>query len=259
MKKNNGTIKSVKKLCNDFFRMEFSVDSDDGVIVSPGQFLTVKISNSSVPLLRRPFAFSGYNKLQNSASIVFQKKGISTEILSGKSPGDSMDFIGPLGNSFSVDAHSKKHYLLSGGIGLGPMLFLASELPLKRMDFTFVFGCRDKMFIPEDPEFSSYSPIIYTDNGSYGYQGRTTDFLNTLSDKELSEAMIYACGPMPMLKACHEFSCIKNIECQVCMEQTMACGVGACMGCVVASAKTPGFVRVCKDGPVFKSKDILWI
>lgn len=244
-----------EQISSDFFELtlDWSKFSQEPL---PGQFLTIRVSDDTSPLLRRPFAFSSYDHKSKNISLIYQKRGRGTEILVGKRDGDQVDCIGPLGNPFPL-VSSKLPVLIAGGIGLGPMLFLCKYFQEKSIEKQFIFGCRNKTFIPNLKSFSSCNPIICTDDGSQGFFGNVKEFL--LSDKipfNLEQSELFACGPTPMLKACHELSVMKNIQCYVSIEQIMACGVGACMGCAV---KTPtGYTRACTEGPVFKSQELLW-
>lgn len=224
----------------------------------PGQFITIRISDSSVPLLRRPFAFSEHSKEKNRASIIYQVRGAATEMLAGKKTGEFLDIIGPLGNTFQLPEKNKECIIVAGGIGLGPMLFAAHWLLTRGVAVTFIFGCKDQKAIPERNIFNNFDPVICTDDGSQGYKGTTVDYLNSCHKIESKDAMLLCCGPTPMLKGCHEFALKKKLLCQVSMEQVMACGVGACMGCVVKTRSASGYSRVCSEGPVFDSKEIIW-
>lgn len=262
----------------DFFSLQFSGSPRP----SPGQFFTIRVSDSTVPLLRRPFAYSGYDRNSGTASMIYQKRGPGTEVLAGKQPGDTLDIIGPLGKGFWEETRSEKRrvrseeppstfsststlfasastsILVAGGVGLGPILFLADHLRESGLGYTFVFGCRTKDQIPNLRQFREHRPVVCTDDGSDGFHGNTVQYLETLGEADLDGAALYTCGPTPMLKGCHLFAEKHKIPCQVSMEQTMACGVGACMGCVVKTKSEPGYARVCKEGPVFESKTIQW-
>lgn len=221
----------------------------------PGQFLAVRAEDSFTPLLRRPFAFSSFNK--NQASIIYQKRGPATEILSRKNSGDKIDIIAPMGNSFLENTGKNKTYILvAGGIGLGPMLFLGNLLKKQSKKFIFIFGCRTGNLIPSCRQLNELNAIICTDDGTKGFHGTVLDYLTEIDINCSFE--LYCCGPEPMLRACHFFSESKGITCRVSMEQIMACSIGACMGCVIKVKSKNGFARVCKEGPVFDSRNIVW-
>ncbi len=238
-----------------FLEMEFEWNTTQ--IPSPGQFLTIRVSEKTVPLLRRPFAFSSFDSQNKSCSIIYQKRGEATETLSQKRAGEKIDIIGPVGNGFPR-FEGKEALLVAGGIGLGPILFLSNSLRKAGIPTTLIFGCRSKSLKPVSPSFEREEPVICTDDGSEGFHGTTMDYLNSISRKAGPGSALFCCGPHPMLRACHNFSTKHQIPCYVSVEQVMACGVGACMGCVVKTVDPPGFKRACKEGPVFRSFELEW-
>ncbi len=251
-------ILTFQKLSKNFYLLKFKWSSENDTPL-PGQFFTIRVSDTTVPLLRRPFAFSNFDITGNTASFIFEKKGVGTEMLAAMGVNEELDIIGPLGNTFFQPQDDRPIILVAGGIGLGPMLFLAETLQRGNKVFNFVFGAKSKTLIPNQNIFKNINPVICTDDGSDGFSGTTIDYLKSINDDGiLNSGHLMACGPLPMLKACHEFALENSTSCQVSLEQTMACGVGACMGCVVKIKQEPGFARVCKEGTVFNSKDILW-
>jgi len=250
-------IHENRQITEDYYCLTFYWDPETDIPL-PGQFITIRVSESSVPLLRRPFALSEYNESEQKASIIYQKRGTATEILAGKHSKESLDIIGPLGNTFQVPSDIRKCVVVAGGIGLGPMIYTASWLLKQGFGINFIFGSKVKSGIPKKEDFGSIDPVICTDDGSEGFKGTTIDYLNSLHANELKESTLISCGPTPMLKGCHEYAQKHGIQCLVSMEQVMACGVGACMGCVVKVKQEPGFARVCSEGPVFNSQDIKW-
>ncbi len=247
-------IKSIKKIAKDFYSMTFSWVSKE--IPVPGQFITIRISEKNIPLLRRPFALSDYNPKKREASMIFQVRGVGTEMLAQKKAGEPLDILGPAGTAFKCDT-SGHTIIVAGGICLGPMLFTASYLQKQKKPATFIFGCKTSEHVPATRNFFSLNPVICTDDGSLGFRGTTIDFLNEQKSEKNCE--LFACGPQAMLKGCHEYALKHAIQCYVSLEQIMACGVGACMGCVVKTVHAPGYARVCTEGAVFNSRDIAWI
>jgi dihydroorotate dehydrogenase electron transfer subunit len=170
-----------------------------------------------------------------------------------------MDIIGPLGKPFPFPHAGQNALLVAGGIGLGPILFFASALIGAGIPCTMVFGCRSKENLPASAAFSALQPLICTDDGSAGFRGTAIDYCHdALSGAVDGRTAVYACGPHAMLKGCHEFARARGAVCHVSVEQIMACGVGACMGCAVRVNHAPGFVRACMEGPVFDSREIAW-
>jgi len=224
----------------------------------PGQFCTIRIAQSTVPLLRRPFAFSAFDPIEKIASIVFKKVGVSTEILAGKKCGDTVDIIGPLGNSFIGRQQTSKSILVAGGTGIGPVFFFKRFLRQQKASFLMVIGYPSKSGIPNFKEFEDETTTLCTEDGSKGFHGTVIDYLQTLPASYFQDTTLYCCGPSGMLKACNDLALDHDSECFVSLEQIMACGVGACMGCAVKVKGDPPFVRVCSEGPIFNSKTIAW-
>jgi dihydroorotate dehydrogenase electron transfer subunit len=256
MKHFTATILSNRPICSDFYEMSFAWDASAPAPL-PGRFFTVRISQDSVPLLRRPFAFSAFDATAGSAAMIYQKRGRGTEILTGRKTSDSLDVLGPLGKPFPLPGPGKKALLVGGGIGLGPVAFLARAIRSQGGDVRLVFGCRNSALVPDTHSFRHLSPTVCTDDGSTGFKGTTGDYLKSIEVSIDADTILYACGPMPMLRACHEVALRRGCSCVVSVEQVMACGVGACMGCAVKMADG-GYKRACIEGPVFDSKEIGW-
>ncbi len=242
-----------REIARDYYQLVFKTTTFGKGTVLPGQFLTIRISDSTAPLLRRPFAFSSWDN--DTASIIYQRRGPGTEALAGKHGGDKIDIIAPLGNSWPAPAAGETAVLVAGGIGMGPILFQAAAYKAEGISFKLIVGARTSAFLPSDGILEELDAVIATDDGSRGLQGTVSNALETL---KISKPHYYACGPHPMMKAVHDRAVIDDNPCTVSMEQTMACGVGACMGCVIQLTGTDRYARVCADGPIFDSREILW-
>jgi dihydroorotate dehydrogenase electron transfer subunit len=245
-------------LSENVFEMTFSWESDAPAPL-PGQFCTIRASKNTTPLLRRPFAFSAFDPIKKSASIIFKKLGIATEILAAKAAGDSFDIIGPLGNSFTECQQTSKKILIAGGMGFGPVYFWKQYLKRQKISSTMVLGSRTKAQLPDIVRGNDENIFLCTEDGSAGFKGTAVDYLASLPNDRFSETTLFCCGPFGMLKACAQFASANNIECYVSLEQIMACGVGACMGCAVKVQGNQSYARVCSDGPIFNSKMMTWI
>ena len=254
MKQFNSRIIRNEQISVDFFEMLFTWGDSAGV-PKPGQFLTFRVSQSNVPLLRRPFAFAGYDGSAGCASIIYQKRGRGTEILSAMQPKELIDVIGPLGNAFPVAGNQGESVAAAGGVGLGPILFLADNLNKRGIDTKFIFGCRSASLIPTAESFKNASPQICTDDGSAGFAGNVVQYINANIHTD-TNTIIYGCGPVPMLKGLHTLSQSAKSQYWASLEEMMACGVGACMGCAIPTAS--GYQCACKNGPVFNGGDIAW-
>jgi dihydroorotate dehydrogenase electron transfer subunit len=221
----------------------------------PGQFFTLRVSARYDPLLRRPFAFSGSSLDGGRVEALYQVRGPATEGLASLAPGARLDALGPLGSGFPVPRPGERSLLAGGGIGLGPVLYLARELAREAaLPFAAVFGFRTAASIPR-LDFPAGSTLA-TDDGSAGFHGTAGDWLTSLPAGAATR--LYACGPGPMLAALAALARERDWEASLSAEQWMACGVGACMGCAVRRADGQGYLRACADGPVFGRDEIDW-
>lgn len=253
MKQFASIIRSNRPLAEGTWMMDFEWKGPSAPL--PGQFFSLRSGSGTDPLLRRPFAFSGYDPQSGSASFIYLRRGRTTEQLSSLAEGAPLDILGPLGRPFSPAADGKpcRSVLLSGGIGLGPILFLHSTLRKAGQEILFLYGARTGALVPATalpPE-----TIVCTDDGSLGERGTVLDAMERRGWEAGDRA--YACGPGPMLKALASSCLAAGRPCIVSVEQHMACGVGACMGCAVPAAGG-GYLRACADGPVFNAEELSW-
>ncbi len=212
----------------------------------PGQFVNIRTNDSFSPLLRRPIGISDvYGDLLTLMILI---KGLGTNNLLLKQPGDFLNIIGPLGNGFpEVD---RKVLFAAGGIGIAPFLFLSKQYP----GSTLLLGIKNMDFLPELVEFEKYCNIqTATEDGSIGKKGTVIDLL---AQYDLSEYTVFACGPNPMLHAISKL--LKNCPSAAAyysVETIMGCGIGACKGCVIENTEGD-YKLVCKDGPVFRWNEV---
>lgn len=268
-----------RRLSADFFRMELAWEPGAGRPL-PGQFLTLRAGEGSAPLLRRPFAFSGFSDSKGSprASFIYQLRGPATRLLSEKRAGDAVDVLGPLGRGFPAAAdfaaEGSRPLLAAGGVGLGPLLFLAAALEPSRTGSPkpgasqfapslfattpLVLGFRDSGAVPE-LDFPRGTEIC-TDDGSAGFHGTPTDWISYCGPlgEPGKNRRVCACGPGPMLASLARLVAERGWRGSFSAEAWMACGVGACYGCAIERADGRGFYRVCADGPVFDSREVKW-
>ena len=225
-----------------------------------GQFLEIKVSKQTEPFLRRPISIYNIDKNEGIVEFAFQVKGRGTTLLSEFEIGDKIDIMGPLGfGTFDVETDYKSVAIIGGGIGIFPLYELTKELKGKS-SLNVYLGFRNKDFVTCEKEFEEIGLnklVVTTDDGSYKEKGFAIDFMKQ-DIKEHMVDKIFACGPLPMLKAVREYAIKENIPCQISLEQNMACGIGACLGCAVKviSGKEERYGHVCKEGPVFNSKDV---
>ena len=254
-------IVKIEQLKQDIYK--FSVKAPEIVKqAKPGNFIEVRVIDAIEPLLRRPISIYNMYEKTGVLEFIFQVKGKGTEILAKRKEGEYLDIIGPLGyGTFNIEGYNKVA-IIGGGIGIFPLYELAKQLKNKtNTQVSTYIGFRNKDYVVLENEFENVSDklTLTTDDGSYKIKGYAIEELK----KDMLESkvdMIYACGPLPMLKAIKEYSIEQGIPCQISLEQKMACGVGACLGCAVKTANSPKdspeYVHVCKLGPVFDAKDV---
>lgn len=224
-----------------------------------GQFLEIKVSETGEPFLRRPISVHNINKELEEVEFIFQVKGKGTELLSKVEVGKKIDIMGPLGYGTYTVKEYNNVAIIGGGIGIYPLYELTKELKGKA-NLNVYLGFRDKSLVTCEKEFEEIGLnklVVTTDDGSYKEKGFAIDFMK----KDIEEHkvdMIFACGPLPMLKAIRNYAMENNIPCQISLEERMGCGIGACLGCAVKviSGAEPRFGHVCKEGPVFNAKDV---
>ena len=217
----------------------------------PGQFVSVYCHEGS-RLLPRPISICEIDREDRAIRIVYRVVGKGTEELSQMRTGRCLDIVGPLGNGFPLK--DKKAFLIGGGIGIPPLLELAKELKSEKQ---MVLGYRDSMFLQD--EFKKQGSLyVATEDGSYGTDGNVLD---AIRENGLNAEIIYACGPMPMLRAVKAYAKERGIECWLSLEERMACGIGACLGCVCKSKERDSHTnvnnkRICKEGPAFRAEEV---
>jgi dihydroorotate dehydrogenase electron transfer subunit len=236
-------------------------------IAKPGQFVQIKCSDSMEPLLRRPFSV---HKVKRGLEILYEVAGKGTEMLSRKQKGEYLDALGPLGNGFTLPRTTNderrttnrepRAIIIAGGIGAAPLVYLAEELTKNKIKTIVLIGAKTKGLILCEKDFKKITSEVYvsTDDGTYGCKGFVSNLFHKIlkTTESKFETIVYVCGPAGMLRCiadiCHE----RNFECQVSMEEKMACGIGACLGCVVETKS--GNKLACKDGPVFNASELIW-
>jgi len=224
----------------------------------PGQFLHVYCGGGVYSFMRRPLSI--HLAEEGKLGLLFQIKGEGTRWLAEREPGDKINFIGPLGRGFELP-YSGPVALVAGGIGIAPLYFLAQEAVKKKLPVCLFFGARNKEHLCLTEGFSELGVTINiaTDDGSSGYHGLVTDLLKE-HVREINPQVICACGPEPMLESVVHIGSRYGIDTQISLEARMACGIGACRGCVTLVEKQGEKVyeNVCSKGPVFDGREVVF-
>ena len=261
MFKGRVNVLSVQEIAEHIFDISLHAPEVANT-ASAGSFINLYLDDRS-KLLPRPISICRTDSGQGTVNIVFRIAGEGTEQLSKLRTGDTVEIMGPLGNGF-LPAKEKNAILFGGGIGIPPMLFLAKQLSEEGKNVISIMGYRNNSTFLSGA-FGAFGKIhIATDDGSVGMFGNVIDAADKLIKKgglPVEDACCYACGPIPMLKGVKSFADSHGIRAQISMEERMACGVGACLGCVVKTVKKDDHSnvnnkRVCKDGPVFWAEEI---
>jgi len=226
----------------------------------PGQFAMIQVTDSLYPFLRRPMSFERI--FEDGVTFLYKIEGEGTRLLSRLTPGQTVSVQGPLGNGWPVECGFKRHILVAGGIGVAPFPALAERI--KQMCGKMpevILGARSRDYVLCEQEFRRMGCDVHvaTDDGTAGKKGAATQLLAELEPGP--GARVYACGPMVMLEAASLICEQLGVDCLVSLEAQMACGAGACLGCVVEArreAEGEKMVRVCADGPVFDAAMIDW-
>jgi len=254
MKKVIHDLKVVKnkQLNENHFILELKA-SEPLPEILPGQFVEVLVDNSKSTFLRRPISIHDVDYNENTISLYIKNVGEGTNQLSYAEVDDYINVVYPLGNGFSP-ANSDKILLIGGGCGVAPLLYLAKSIFEKGITPTILIGGRSKNDILELEQYQKYGNVlITTEDGSFCEKGFVT---NHPVLESTSFTKIYTCGPEPMMKSVGRYATSKGIECEVSLENMMACGIGACLCCVTPTQE--GNKCVCTEGPVFNIKELKW-
>lgn len=243
------------KQLNDQYSLLILGSSDTLPEMLPGQFVEVRVDNSPETFLRRPISINFVDYKRNELWLLIQIVGEGTRKICQLKVDEVVNLLLPLGNSFTVPLNmSSKVLLVGGGVGIAPLLFLGHRLKQIGIECSFLLGGRSKENLLQLEDFSALGNVFTTtEDESHGEKGFVTNhslLSNTFFD------FIYTCGPTPMMKAVAAYAVSKNIDCEVSLENTMACGFGACLCCVTDS--TEGHICVCTEGPVFNISKLKW-
>jgi dihydroorotate dehydrogenase electron transfer subunit len=243
-----------KKICPKFYRLSLHAPS---VVkkARPGQFIHIRVADGLQPFFRRPFSI---HRAQKYIEILYEAVGPGTKILSSKKEGDSLDVLGPLGTPFRIPPPGVKQVvMIAGGVGVAPFLMFSDLLREEEYEWILLYGGRTRghVFNMDDFKKNGCKVFVATDDGSVGVHGRVSKLFSKI-DFDPKTTFIYTCGPRPMMASVQEFARQRGIRGQCSCEETMACGLGACLGCSTPTAQ--GFKTVCCDGPAFDLDEIIF-
>lgn len=243
MKQSIFRITSNEKIARDIFKMTLA--GDTSAITAPGQFVNIKLDGF---FLRRPISVC--DCVGENLTLIYKTVGRGTEQMSRMAAGDELDLLTGLGNGYNTKKSGDNPLLVGGGVGVPPMYMLCRKLISEGKNVTVVLGFNSKDDVFYEDEFRVLGADVHiaTADGTYGTKGFVTDVI-----KNIQYTFFYTCGPEPMFRAMHK---IMKTPGQYSFEERMGCGFGACMGC---SCKTlTGNKRICKEGPVMESEEIIW-
>jgi len=255
IKNEKMTVVKQQEIAHSIFELTLK-----GELVSemkqPGQFVHLKVSDSFEPLLRRPISICDIDQEKKQFTMIYRAEGRGTKLLSLKREGEWIDVLGPLGNGFPVEeaANGETALLVGGGIGVPPLYELSQRLIAKGVKVVHVLGFQSKDVAFYKEKFASLGETyIATVDGSLGTKGFVTD---VIENQNITFDILYSCGPTPMLKALENNYNDKKLF--LSLEERMACGIGACFACVCKTTKEgTGYKKVCSDGPVFQSGEVV--
>lgn len=245
-KAHKGTIENIKEINTHVYLLEFSSPTLKNI--EPGEYISILCEGLT---LRRPFSVADFSN--GKVSVLIKKRGKGTSYLTSLKHGDNIEFSAPLGNTFKIE--NKKTLLIGAGIGVAPLFYLNKKLIEAGAKTYLAAGFLGANDIIEGQKID----FISTDDGSNGNKGSICDYLEKLIAEFKPEKLV-SCAPHPVLKIVAQMAEKHGIESEVCMEKVMACGIGVCRGCVIKVKKANEIMNktICKDGPVFDGKEVLW-
>jgi len=246
-------VDKIIKLNEKYYLIDL-ISKNDLSHIEPGQFLELLVPNASNVFLRRPFSIHNVDNENKIIRLFIQIVGKATQALKNLKSGDVVNCIFPLGKGFSYN-NIKNSLIVGGGCGIAPLLFLSKKLHNSGIENTILMGFKTKNDIVEYDEYTKYGNVLLTtEDGSAGEKGYVTN--HSIFTKVSNFDQIFACGPINMLKAIAKIAKKYNVQCQVSLENTMACGIGVCLCCVTKTVR--GNICTCTEGPVFNINELLW-
>lgn len=251
-----GRVLKNQQLADDLYELEFLAPQIASQC-QPGKFLQIRVSEQDDPLLRRPLSIYDVDVDSGSITLLYKVVGQGTRIMTSFKPEETLDVMGPLGNGFTMPSYPLNAILVGGGVGIAPLVFLARWLKLLDCEVKVLYGANTAAELVASDRFSRLGAelVVATMDGSAGYHGPVTDLLKDQDPNEVDS--FYTCGPEMMMAEVAEYVGYNYLWGECSLEEHMACGVGACLGC--ARKLKPAdvdYVKICKDGPVFNVHDV---
>jgi len=244
-------VKGNERLTPRLLKVSFDFGKLAGT-VQPGQFVMISLDSTQDPFLRRPFTV--YRVSGNTVEVLYEIVGKGSNLLAGKMPGEKIKVMGPLGNTFTFDLDGKIPVAVGGGVGIAPFIFLGQKMPVGY----FLAGAKSREGLLPESEWRGIpgKRIVATEDGSAGIKGFVTACLEEVvrEVKDAKKLYLYVCGPKLMLEAVMKLAGKLGIDGEASMDERMACGIGACLGCVVKTRD--GYKTSCKEGTVFNFNDL---
>lgn len=249
------TVKKVEHLNEKYVLIKLTDDKPLPDML-PGQFVEVRVDDSPSTFLRRPISINNLDYSLNELHLLVACIGEGTRRMGRLTAGDKVNIMLPLGNGFTMPTSAeKRHLLVGGGVGVAPLLFLGKKIKELGGEPTFLLGARSAADLLMIKDFQKYGRVfVTTEDGSEGEKGFVTN--HSILQKEQFD-FISTCGPKPMMIAVSKCAEKLNVECEVSLENKMACGLGACL-CCVEKTKDKGNICICTEGPVINSKRLNW-
>lgn len=252
MKKITADLQVVERVMLTEKHALLTLASSDMPVCKPGQFVNVRVPNSSATFLRRPVSIHFYDGT-STIQLLVHDVGEGTHRLCQTEVGTMLDCLLPLGNGFSLPENPQRVLLVGGGVGVAPLFHLGSELRKLGCEVTFILGGKTEADILRRDSFEQFGRVcLTTEDGTAGTKG----FVTQHADMQEHYDRIYTCGPKPMMQAVARIALEQDTPCEVSLENMMACGLGACLCCVEKT--TAGNRCTCTEGPVFDTKELMW-
>ncbi len=281
---SNAEVINQKEITAGYYRLSLVAPGVAGA-ARPGQFLHVRCSNTTDPLLRRPISIHAVEREKGEVLLLYRVVGKGTALLSEKKKGDTLSLLGPLGRGFSMPA-SEAHdgvFVVAGGIGVAPLYFLLQELGEHNLCATVFLGAtkKEQLLLVSEIKSMGHKVFVATDDGSAGFCGTVTDLMKRCMQGDFNRPLVthggaevlapgsgtecsrwvYGCGPQGMLKRLCEIIKKEGISGEVSVEERMGCGVGACLSCACKTREGENsfrYRRACVEGPVFPAGEVVW-